>query len=147
MGYTFEPEQPHAKAFGRNMRISAKDAQVLCKVVKRKKLTVVKRLLQGLVDETRSLEGAHYTSAAQAMLELFASCEENAKAKGLDAGKLFVHAAATNGTNMRRSRRKAAFGSHMKSTNVEVMLLERGARTEERKETKKAEEKKTEAKK
>ena len=127
MPYTFEPEQPHAKAFGNNLRISAKNAQILCRVVRRKKLSVVKRLLQDLVTEQRSLEGMYYTKAVQSMLLLLESCEANAKAHGLDAGRLFVHASATRGSNLRRARRKSSFGSRMKSTNLEIMLIERGS--------------------
>ncbi|MEM7813393.1 MAG: uL22 family ribosomal protein [Candidatus Aenigmatarchaeota archaeon] len=126
MPYTFEPEQPHAKAFGQNLRISAKDAVKLSAVVRGKKLTVAKRLLQDLVAGQRSLKGKYYTKAAVSMLRLLTSCEANARSLGLDEKRLFVHAAATHGTHMRRARRKLAFGSRMKSTNLEVMLIERG---------------------
>jgi len=131
MPYTFEPGQPHAKAFGNNLRISAKTAQTLCRVLRKKKLSVAKRLLQDLVAGQRSLDGMYYTKAAQGMLDLLESCESNAKSRGLDAGKLFVHASATRGSNLRRARRKSGFGSRMKSTNLEIMLIERGsAKTE-----------------
>lgn len=126
MPYTFEPEQPHAKAFGNNLRVSAKNAAKLSKVIRGKKLSVTKRLLQDLVSGQRSLDGKYYTKAAEEMLGLVESCEANAKALGLDAGKLFVHAAATHGAIMRRGRRKGGFGSRMKSSYIEVILVERG---------------------
>ena len=127
MPYTFKPIKPYAKAYGSNMRISAKNAMKVSDAVRRKKLSVAKRLLQDLAAENRALTGKYYTKAAQAILELLESCEANAKAIGLDAGKLFVHVSATRGTNMRRGRRKSSFGSRMKSTNVEIMLIERGS--------------------
>jgi ribosomal protein L22 len=126
MPYTFESEKPHAKAFGNNLRISAKDSQVLCKAVRRKKLSVVKRLLQDLIAGKRTLDTYYYTKAAEGMLSLLESCEANAKARGLDAAKLFVHASATHGSNLRRARRKSGFGAKMKSTNLEIILIERG---------------------
>jgi len=132
MPYTFEPDKPHAKAFGSNLRVSAKDSAKLSAVVRGKKLTVVRHLLEDLVAGKRSLEGKYYTHAAEAMLRLLESCEANAKSGGLDAGKLFVHASATRGTNMRRGRRKSSFGSHMKSTNVEMILIQRGLRESSR---------------
>ena len=126
MPYTFEPEYPHAKAFSQNARVSAKDSVKLSSVVRGKKLTVAKRLLEDLTTKRRGLEGKYYSKAAEEMLRLLQSCEANAKAKGLDTGLLFVHTSATRGTNMRRGRRKSSFGSHMKSTNIEMILVERG---------------------
>lgn len=115
------------------MRISAKNAMFLSAVIRRKKLSVVRRLLQDLVDGKRALDGKYYTKAAAGMLGLLESCEANAKALGLDAGTLFVHAAATRGANMRRSRRKSGFGSRLKSTNLEIMLVSRGRAKEAKK--------------
>jgi ribosomal protein L22 len=125
MPYTFEPSKLHAKAYS-HMRVSTKDAFVLCRVIRRKKLTVAKRLLGGLVDGSRNLEGQYYTNASRRLLELIKSCEANAKSKGLDIGKLVVYASAHRGPTMRRGRRKSGFGSRMKSTNVDVILVQNG---------------------
>lgn len=133
MGYTFKPEQPHAKAFGTNLRISAKDAAKLSSVIRGKKLAVAKRLLQDLVAGKRALRGKYYTKTAAGMLGLLESCEANAKSLGLDEGRLFVHSAATHGTHMRRARRKSGFGARMKSTNLEIMVIERGSAKAEKK--------------
>ena len=65
------------------------------------------------------------TKTCEAMLKLLESCEANAKALGLDADSLFVHASATKGTNMRRGRRKSGFGARMRSSNVEIILVSR----------------------
>ncbi len=125
MHYTFVPKEKHAKAYGRNLRISAKRAAFLCRVIKKKPLTRVKRLLEDLAEERRDLDGKYYTKTAKEMLMLLNSCEKNADALGLDTGHLIVHASAHQGTNLRRRRRKQNFGSKMKSANVEIMLLEK----------------------
>jgi len=126
MGYTFEPKQPHAKALATNVRISTKNSEIVCRAVRKKKLKVVRRLLEGLADKTRDLDGKYYSHAVDEMLDLLNSCEKNADHKGLDKGKLFVHFSASEGTHVRRSRRKGSFGSRMKMTNLECILIQRG---------------------
>ena len=127
--YTFEPEEKYARAHGRNLRISTKSATILCRVIRKKTLTRAKRLLQDLANERRSLDGKHYTKTAKEMVALLESCEKNADSLNLDREKLFVHASAHKGTIMRRRRRKAAYGSRMKTTHLEIMLIERGRET------------------
>jgi ribosomal protein L22 len=126
MTYTFIPKEKYARAFGNNMRISTKSAAILCRVIRKKPLTRAKRLLQDLAAERRSLDGKHYTKTAREMAALLESCEKNADNLDLDKGRLIVHASAHKGTNMRRRRRKAKYGSQMKTTNLEIMLIERG---------------------
>ncbi|HLC68091.1 MAG TPA: uL22 family ribosomal protein [archaeon] len=126
MGQTFEPKHRYAKAFGTNMKISAKNATVVCKAIKNKPLNRARRLLVDLDAKTRNLDGKYYSNATHAMLLLLDSCVKNAEFKGLDTGKLFVHASASHGTNIQRRRRKGAFGSQMKTTNMEILLIERG---------------------
>ncbi|HIG97362.1 MAG TPA: hypothetical protein HA230_03380 [Candidatus Aenigmarchaeota archaeon] len=126
MKQTFEPKHNYAKTFGSDMKISMKASMVLCDVIRNKPLTRSRRLLEDLIAQRRSLRGKYYTKAAKAILLLLNSCEKNAEFKGLDTGRLFVHASAHKGTNIQRRRRKGAFGSTMKSTNMEIMLVERG---------------------
>ncbi|MBI2971970.1 MAG: hypothetical protein HYY37_06120 [Candidatus Aenigmarchaeota archaeon] len=126
MPYTFSPEQKHAKAYGSNLRISRKSAVLLCRAISRKPLTRAKRLLGDLRDGKRNLKGKYYTKTAGEMLLLLDSCEKNAESIELDAGRLMVHASAHQGAIMRRRRRKGAFGSRMKNTNVEIILIEKG---------------------
>lgn len=123
---TFVPKEKYARALGRNLRISTKSATVLCRAIRKKPLTRAKRLLQDLAEERRSLGKKHYTKTAREMIMLLESCEKNAENLDLDKNRLIVHASAHKGTIMRRRRRKAAFGSRMKSTNLEIMLIERG---------------------
>ncbi len=131
MPYTFVPREKCAKAYS-SMRISTKSAAKLCRVISRKPLSRAKRLLTGLAEEKRELGTKHYTKTAKELLGLLNSCEKNAEFLGLDASRLFVHASAHTGTIMRRRRRKAAFGSKLKSTNVEMMLIEKGKEHKEK---------------
>ncbi|MBI4014521.1 MAG: hypothetical protein HY365_01060 [Candidatus Aenigmarchaeota archaeon] len=126
MPYTFVPEQKHAKAYGSNLRISPKNAGILCRAINRKKFSTGKRLLSDIVGGERSLKGKYYSKAAAELKSLLDSCEKNAENTGLDMGKLFIHATAYRGSVLRRRRRKGGFGSRMKVTNVEIMLIEKG---------------------
>lgn len=147
MTYTYKPEQRFAKASGSNMNISTKDAAKICKVIRGKKLTQVKRLLNDLLSEKRSLNGKYYTKAVNEIKTLLGGCEKNAEFRGLNMDLLFVHASAHQGSVIRRRRRKAAFGSRLKSTNLEIMLIEKGKikQAKKKEKPKKDEEKKTKA--
>jgi large subunit ribosomal protein L22 len=145
MNYTFKPKQKFAKASGKNLKISTKKAAKICRIIRGKKLTQVKRLLDDLLTEKRSISGKYYTKAAKQIKMLLESCEKNADFLGLNTDALFVHASASHGNIMRRRRRKSGFGSRMKSTNLEIMLIEKGkfaARKENGTEKKKGEAKK-----
>ena len=122
--YTFEPEEKHAKAFGRNLSISMKDSLKVCKKIKGKPLVKAKKILNGLENETIHINGKYYTKAAGEIKNLIESCEKNADFLGLAKDNLKVHVSVHKGSNMRRRRRKAAFGNRMKSTNLEVILIQ-----------------------
>lgn len=124
--YTFKPDKKYAKACGRNLRISTKQAIKICRVIRNKPLDRAKRLLKGLADEKRKLGTRYYSKTVAEMLNMVNSCEKNAESLGLDVEKLFVHASAHTGPIIKRRRRKSAFGSRMKSTNIEIMLIEKG---------------------
>lgn len=124
--YTFKPNEKFAKAFGRNLRVSRKSSTLLCNVIKKKTLVRAKRLLNDLSTGKRSLKGKYYSKTASELKGLLESCEKNAEFLGLDTGRLLVHASAHKGTIMRRRRRKSDFGTRMKSTNVEIFLIEMG---------------------
>ena len=126
MSYAFEPKQKFAKACGGNVNISTKASVIICRAVRNKPLTRARRLLEDLASRKRSLDGKYYTKAVREILRLVNSCERNAEFLGLDSGKLFVHASAHMGAIMHRRRRKASFGTRIKSTNLEVFLIERG---------------------
>src|SRR3989344_6014738 len=118
MAYTFKPTEKHAKAYGNNLRISAKKSVILSRVIRGKKLSTAKRLLSDLAEGKRTLDGKYYTKTVKEMIRLLNSCEKNAESMNLNAGSLFVHASASKGSNLRRRRRKGNFGSKMKTSNV-----------------------------
>ncbi len=124
--YTFRPKEKYAKAYGRNLRISRKASVKICNVIRKKTLKRARRLLDNLLDKKQSLQGKYYTGAVAEIKNILQSCEKNAEFLGMNADRLFVHASAHQGNIMRRRRRKSAFGSRMKSTNVEILLVERG---------------------
>ncbi len=126
MKQTFVPKHNYAKATGVNMRISKKSSYVICDVIRGKPLNRVKRLLEDLAAEKRSLRGKYYSKTVKQILLLLSSCEKNAEFKGMDMDRLFVHASAHKGSHLRRRRRKGSFGTDMKSTNMEIMLIEKG---------------------
>ena len=149
MKQTFAPKENYAKATGANMKISKKSSYVICDVIRGKPLTRARRLLEDLAAERRSLRGKYYSKTVKQILMLLNSCEKNAEFKGLDMDRLFVHASAHKGSHMRRRRRKGAFGTDMKSTNMEIMLIEKGKQSKDsvpKKKVKEQLEKKTDKK-
>ena len=136
MPYTFKPKEPHAKAWAW-LNVSLKDAKVICRVIRKKKLSQVKRLLDDLLAQRRSLEGRYYTKTVRGVKKILENCEKNAEYLGLDKDRLFVYASAHKGPTLWRPRRKADFGNIMKSTNVEIILVEKGKKKDSRKSEKK----------
>jgi len=126
VAYTIKPKQRYAKAYGANLQASTKDMIKICKVIRGKKLKTVKRLLNDLNLKKRSIGGKYYSKAVAEVLNLLNSCEKNADGLALEKERLFVHASASYGSRVNRRRRKAAFGSRMKYTNLEIFLIERG---------------------
>lgn len=148
MSYTIKPKEKHAKARS-TLFISPKDALIICRAIRKKKLTTARRLLEDLDAKKRSLGGKYYSHAVSATLRMLKSCEKNAENLGLEMGRLFVYASASYGPNMRRRRRRSDFGHLLKVTNLEIVLAEQGKETGARKPEAKKENKlaKTETKK
>ncbi len=125
--YTIEPKEKHANAFGSNLRISRKSAVKICRIIRGKKLSVAKRLLDDVYLGKRDIDGKYYTKTISEIRQLLRSCEKNAEFRNIAKDRLFVHASAHHGSILRRRRRRSGFGSRMKSTNLEIILIERGA--------------------
>jgi ribosomal protein L22 len=125
MPYTFKPEEKHAKAYSM-LPISSKDSKILCRAIRKKKLSTASRLLSDLDSRKRDLEGKYYSNAVYEIKKLLQSCEKNADALGLEKNRLFVYASSCVAGNMRRGRRRSDFGHRLKMTNVEIMLVEKG---------------------
>ena len=124
MPYTFEPSGKHAKAYS-TLSISTKDAVLICRVIRKKKLSTVKRLLDDLINKRKTVNKRYYPKVVSEIKKLLNSCEKNAEFQGMDKEKLFVYASAHKGVNMKRPRRRGDFGSGMKSTHVEIILSEK----------------------
>jgi ribosomal protein L22 len=146
MSYTFIPKKSFAKASAHNAKISTKNAEIVCAAIAKKPLNRAMRLLNDLAVERRSLGGKYYTKATKEIKLLLESCEKNAEFMNLEKGRLFVHASASKGSSFHRRRRKSAFGSRMKTTNLEILLIERGKESKKHAHTKKEHVKKEVAK-
>jgi large subunit ribosomal protein L22 len=125
MRFTFTPKpKKSAKVYGRALRVSRKNSVVVCRAINKKPLAKGKRLLQCMLDKKESLDGKYYTNTSRSILDLVKSAESNAEFKGLDTGKLFIHASAHKGFTFRRPRRLKMRGQRRKIANVQIVLYE-----------------------
>lgn len=111
-----------AKAYGNGLSISPKDSKIICKKISRMNLRKGINFLEGLSDETLSIEGKHYTTAAATILDLVKSAEKNAEFKGLDTEKLIIMASAHQAFSFFRPRRSKMRRQKRKSAHVQVVL-------------------------
>ena len=124
--YTFNSNpKKSAKAYGRALRISAKNSAILCKAVSGKQLEKGKKMLEGLISEKRNLGGKYYTNVSRELLGIIRSAESNAENKGLDTERLFIHASAHEGFSFWRPRAFKMRGQHRKVTNLQIVLEQR----------------------
>jgi len=128
-----------AKAVGRSMPVSTKQAIEICNTIRKMPLAKAKRLLDEVsrkkiaIKFRRFTEGAGHkpgigagkypVKASKEMLALLESAEANAQFKGLNTGSLVIkHISAQDGGNVwrygRRRRRR------MKRTHIEIVLEE-----------------------
>ncbi len=115
-------EKKSAKAYGRNLDLSKKKAAIVCQAIRGRQLEKAKRLLEGMIEEKRDLDGKYYTKTAKTILELLKSAEANADSKGLDTERLIVHATAHQGLEYRSGRRHKMRGDVRKFAHVQVVL-------------------------
>ncbi|RLJ04445.1 MAG: hypothetical protein DRP14_03335 [Candidatus Aenigmatarchaeota archaeon] len=128
-----------AKAHSLNLRISVKNAKVVCKSVRGMYLKKAKKFLEDVLKEKRSINGKYYSKTTKEVLNIIKSAEKNAEFKNLDTDNMYIlHIAALDGTHMYRRRRKYRFGTKIKSAHLEVILKEKTKKLEEKKIEKKA---------
>jgi ribosomal protein L22 len=120
MRYTI-PTKDGACARG-SLPISTSKAVKICRVVNRKKLDEVKKILNEVYTEKRSIDGKYYTKAVKEILNLLNTVESNARQKGLDPDKLIVYISAHKGPTLLRARRKRDFGLKLKMCHVQIVL-------------------------
>jgi len=126
LNYAFNPKkEKSARAYGRSLRISKKNSQVLCSQITGMNLSRGTRLLNDLINERRSLHGKYYTSTAKEIVALLGSAQANAEAKGLDPDKLSIHASAHQGFSFWRNRRFKVRRQKRKVCSVQVVLTQR----------------------
>ncbi|MEM2874925.1 MAG: 50S ribosomal protein L22 [Candidatus Hadarchaeales archaeon] len=143
-GYSARIDEPCAKAFGKEMRISPKDAVEVCRSIKGMKLTEAKKFLSEVIERRRPVRftlhrkkvphrkgvgsGAYPVKAAEEILKLLENAEANAVYRGLDPEKLkVVHASAYKGITIpgilpRAFGRASRYDKPL--TNAELVLKE-----------------------
>jgi len=144
-GYSAKIEEPCARAFGKEMRISPKHTMEVCRAIRGMRLVAAKEYLQAVAAKKRPVpfkrhrkklahrkgakgSGQYPVKAARAILEVLKNAEANATYKGLDVEKLrIVHASAQKGIIIhgilpRAFARATPFNKPL--TNVEIILKE-----------------------
>lgn len=126
MSYALNPDvKKSAKSIGRGLRISPKSSVTVCKAINGKHLKKGSSLLADISSRKRSLNGKYYDNCVTAIYGLVKSAEANAEAKGLDPGKLIIHASSHKGYTFRRPRRFKMRGQARKISNIQIVLEER----------------------
>lgn len=139
--YSFEGYEKAnmARACGRDLPISMKHAMEICSMLRNKRLSDAKKILERVVKFKQAVPfkrftngyghkpgmcaGAYPIKASTMILELLSSVESNAQQKGLHTGDLsIIHFRAQKGSRtMHPSRFR---GRRMKATHVEVVVRE-----------------------
>ncbi len=122
--YTMQIKKEDAISRG-SPQISSKSSLVVCRKLNRKSFAEAKVLLEGLLEQTKSIDGKFYTKTAKEILGLLKNAEKNAVTKGLDPNAMELIISAHKGTRRYRSRRKRSFGYALKSANIQVILKKR----------------------
>ena len=133
-----------ARAVGIALPISLKYSVEICRHIKNKKVSLVKKMLQEVIDKKKAIPFRRYDSdlshkkrigpgrypekASRQFIKLIENVEANAQFKGLNTSNLIIsHVSAHNAGKSwhygRKSRRK------MKRTNLEIFVEEK--KTEE----------------
>jgi large subunit ribosomal protein L22 len=143
-GYSAKIGEPCAKAYGKELRVSPKDAVEVCRAIRGMSLEKAKEFLTNVQKKKVAVPyrihrkklahkkvvgvGAYPVKAAREILKVLKNAEENAKYKGMDVEKLkIVHAAAYKGITIggiipRAFGRASAFNKPL--ANVEIILKE-----------------------
>jgi large subunit ribosomal protein L22 len=155
--YSFKAEENMAKAVGRNISISFKQAVEVCHFIRGKPLETAKMLLGEVLKKktavpykrykhkvghkTKIGPGRYPAKASIEILKIIESAEANAQFKGLSAALVVKHAAAQKGAKTMRYGRRGRRG---KNTNIEIILAEEKEAKKEQKPGKAGQKKKEE---
>ena len=107
--------------------VSFRHSQIICRKIKGKKVGKVKKLLEDILEEKKSLDGKYYTKTVKKLLDIIKSAEANAKQKNLAVEKLFIkNAIADKGEATYRAKTRWNLrGRRQKSSNIEIVVEER----------------------
>ena len=121
--YSLNPKKEKSvKVYGRGLRISNKNSQILCKEISGRPLHKALALMERVVNKEQSLDGKYYSNASAEILNLLKSAVNNAEAKGFEAERLIVKASAHEGFRFFRNRRFKMRRQRRKVTNVQLVL-------------------------
>lgn len=124
--YTFNPNpKKSAKAYGRSLNISTKNAVVVCRKISGMHISKGKKLLEDLLEKRRDINGKYYTNTVKEILNVLNSAEKNAEFKGLDTNKLVIFASAHKGFTFFRPRRTKMRRTRRKITHVQIVLQQK----------------------
>ena len=136
-------------ASGRDLPVSAKDTEEVCRSIRGMRLEQAKKWLEAVMDEkqlvtyrrhhkkhahhatgTTRPEGGYPVKAADAVVKVLKNAESNAESKGLNIEKLrIIHAAAQKGRKLRKAIPRAHGRSSpyvQQLTHIEIAVEERG---------------------
>jgi len=144
-GYSAKVEEPCAKAYGKELRVSPKDAMEVCRALRGMRLGKAKEFLEKVQKRVTPVPfrthnkkvahrrgtggaGAYPVKVAKELLKVLKNAEENAKYKGMEVEKLkIVHASAYKGMTIPGILPRAfgrATAANKPLTNVEIILKE-----------------------
>lgn len=147
MSYAYKPneEKAAARAYGRDLEVSAKDSREVVHAIRGLKIAEAEKVLFGVMTlqqpipfkrHKRKLShkpgigpGRYPRNAAAAVLKILENAKANAKVKGLDEGALFVKHVAVHKGIHKRPRGARAFSKgpqmHSRRATVEIILEEK----------------------
>jgi len=105
------------------LRASRKMAVEVCKKLNRRPFGEAKSFLEKLVKKEVDIDGVYYTKAAEGILKFLAALEHNAKNRDKDPEKMILNISAHRGPTMLRGRRKRRFGTKLKITHLQAVLV------------------------
>ena len=149
-----------ARAIGRSLPISFKQSVEICNLIRNKDLRYAKGVLKRVMEHREAVPfrrfrhnighkrkigvGRYPGKASEEILKLISSAEANAQFKGINTSNLVINriiankAAKTMRIGSKRSRRA-------KRTNIEIVVQEKAAKTDEKERNRQASAKKADA--
>ena len=139
MKYTMKLEDDMVKA-STTLRASRKAILKICKAVNRKKFREAQGFVARLTEHESSIDGKFHDKAAEGVLGLLGSLENNARQKKVDLATARLQISAHHGPKLMHGRRRSRHGTLLKNAHVQAVLVpakkEEQAKSEEKKKEK-----------